>query len=336
MAQAAPPAEQQANPNAVAPMEIGGPLIEVAQVAVRGKVTRIETVVALPAGFQYAIRGSGNPGTAGFIPPKVGITSDGYDYINRVLGVSFWLPEKVVGRDGAMANNPIHDANGYVYIRMAGVWYNEAGQMVATVEDIEVDPKWILAGARVESYDSIPALDDNKQPIFDAFGFPLYVLKDAAAERKAMKAYMQARTMGIRYAQTVARTRIMKVATGLKTLGRLTSPRDVTVRVVGYRDEMTPVERQDSAKRVLSNLFGQEAPEVRRLSHTELQDIEVGGTDDDLDQAVNQQFAADEADTQPSDNARVDLSGMDHEADEAKSRQTARSHEHDAEFWTGQ
>lgn len=274
------------NDSAVANREaLTGPVIEVGSVAGRGNVERVETTIELPAGFQYVIPGTKKVNGQNVPNDKVGITSDGYDYINRVLGVSFYLPDFVPDQDAVMRHNPIHRSDGYVYIRMGGLWYNEAGQLVGAVEDLEVDPKYIYQSARLESWDSEVVLHaETKQPIYDADGMPFMKLKDAAAEKKALKALFQVRTMGMRYAQTVLRVRIMKQATGIKSLP-IPAPRPFKLRIVGYRDAMNPVERQAAATTALSALYGRK-PDAKPLSASDFAGIEGPNAEDQTEQTL--------------------------------------------------
>lgn len=293
---------EQQNPNAVE-LAVDAPITTVV-VAGRGEVQRIETEVILPSGFQYLIKGKGRD-----VPNKVGITSDGYDYLNRVMGVMFWMPTVVPDETGQLVRNPIHRADGYVYLRMAGTWWNEVGQMVSTFEDIEVNPRAIWASARIESYGAVPVMKDG-QPVFDEYGYPMVVMRDTTSnwdgksktttaaehEQKAAKAYMQARGWGIRYAQTVARVRIMKQATGMKSLGQLTQPKRVRVRVVGYKDAMTPMERVEASNAALASIFGERVkPEnFERMTAEEMEAMEPMGGDETIEQELGEAAANDE------------------------------------------
>ena len=98
-----------------------------------GEVEPVEQTVVLPAIYQYSI----NRYPAG---QRVMLTSDAYDYINRVMGVQFYLPPTVNDERGNVVPNPIHRPD-YIYLRMVGIWRNDAGQMVSYQEDVEVDYK---------------------------------------------------------------------------------------------------------------------------------------------------------------------------------------------------
>lgn len=281
-------------------------IIEVTELAGRGDVVRVEAVVALPKSFQYVVpvkvkRGTGENATwvLDTERTKVGITSDGYDYLNRYLGVSFFLPEFVPDDAGRKVRNPIHRASdGYIYMRMGAVWYNEAGQLVAAVEDLEINPRAIYSAARVEARSAKPVMKDG-QPVFDEHGFPMVTMvpysskpadvsKAEADEKKALAAYMQVRgTNGMRYCQTVLRTRLTKVALGIKSLPGWEA-RDRKVRIVGFRDKMDPVARQAAAEAAMERMFGGSAPRPSEpmLKASEMADIERPDADMRADEPI--------------------------------------------------
>jgi hypothetical protein len=241
---------------ALPPADIGGG-IAVTSVALRGDVERVEVSVTLPASFQYVIpsrKKVNGQWVDDVANSKVGITADGYDYLNRTLGVSFWLPDYVPDEHGELVRNPIHRPD-YLYIRMGAVWYNEAGQLVGMTEDLEVDYKQVYLSNRLEARDSEVVLDEVGQPVFDDNGNPMVRLTEAGSEKRAMKSLLQLRTMGLRYAQTVLRIRLIKAAIGVKSLpgGEV---RSRTVRVVGFRDKMDPVARAASAEKAMTAMFG--------------------------------------------------------------------------------
>src|SRR4051812_31720574 len=75
------------------------------------QLQRVEATITLPPSFQYAIpiKGVKLPnGDWDNSKNKVGITSDGYDYLNRVIGCSFFFPDEVHDEHGVMSPNPIH------------------------------------------------------------------------------------------------------------------------------------------------------------------------------------------------------------------------------------
>ena len=134
-------------------------ILSVAQALERPGLERVESVVRIPADYQYAIprwvhqneitekdiivkRGSGSFHA---VADKVGLTIDGYDYVNRVLGASFFLPEFVHDENGDMRRNPIHRKD-YIYLRLAAVWYTPVGQLVYASEDVEVDFRLAVHG----------------------------------------------------------------------------------------------------------------------------------------------------------------------------------------------
>jgi hypothetical protein len=271
------------------------PLV-VTSVAGRGDIERVESVVTIPSNFQYVITARKNERYQDergqwhdnwMSDNKVGLTSDGYDYANRSLGAGFWLPKEVPDDMGNMVANPIHRPD-YIYIRMGAVWYNAVGQLVSHTEDLEVNYKMVWYQNRLESPGAEQMLDKNQQPIFDEMGQPMIVLHDHTyegrgdkpgktvtgeeQERKALKSLMSLRAMGMRYAQTVLRVRLLKVATGIKSLP-MQQPAPFKLSIVGYRDKMEPSERQAQAEKALGALYGNR-PDAKPLSAGEMAEIE--------------------------------------------------------------
>ena len=305
------------NPSAVAKAErptdlatAGGTM----DIARRDDVERYESVIDLPASFQYVIpKRQKVAGKWVDVIGSIGITSDGYDYLNRVLGVSFFLPDFVPDENGEMVRNPIHRRD-YIYIRMGAIWYNETGQLVSATEDLEVDYILTYQSARLEAPEAEVAIDENGQPLFDENGNAMIrmvgkayrgdddgppgqdreppdpKIAAAKAEKKALKALMQLRTMGMRYAQTVLRTRLIKIAVGVKSLpvkqGQ-TGPQTFRLRVVGFKDKMTPLERQVQAGKALGAMFGGARPVTpERMSASDMADIEGFGAEESIDRVV--------------------------------------------------
>lgn len=323
MATAAPPAP---NENAVAtttpsevarrPADLGSPLTAIRSVSGREHIERYETEVKLPAGFQYLIPGKKKLPNGDWIEDnKVGILAEGYEYLNRVLGVSFYLPAKVPDENGEMVNNPIHRrTDGYIYIRMGALWYNEVGQLVNATEDLEVDPAWMYYSARIDTYDALVVMDENGI-VYAPDGRPKLKLKDASAEKKALKEMVRHHTMGMRYAQTVLRVRLLKQALGIRSLPRQ-QVGDFILRLVGYRDTMDPRERQQAAESQQKALFGR-PPKTQPLSDAELE--ELGGVDGAL--AADDEVNAEAIRIVSED----DKSGDDDQVVEATARQKAKA-----------
>lgn len=255
--------------------------IRVLNVAGRKDVERIETVVTLPAGFQYEIKRKGSRNADGTWAPdsyKVGITADGYDYLNRVLGASFFLPEWVHDEQGRPQRNPIHRKD-YIYLRLGCVWYTPLGQLIMATEDVEVDFNLTWMDARINAFGAEVVTDpDTGLPQFDQFGNPAVKL-DKAAELKALKTLSQLRTFGPRYAQTVARVRLLKMATGIRSLTSA-HPKDTPIKMVGFRDKMTAQQRIETAGGDLGTLYGR-PEETKPLTANEM--AEVGDITDDND-----------------------------------------------------
>lgn len=226
--------------------ELAAPSSQIIAVAKKGEVERIEQSVVIPEIYQYQISRYGQA-------PKVMLTSDAYDYINRTMGVQLYQPDWVHDEHGERVRNPIHRAD-YIYIRMLGIYWNDLGQMTSYREDVEVDFKLVYMDARINSKSARVEMDDEGQPRFSKSGMPMIKL-DQDDEKRALKALSQLRTFGLRYAQTVAKTRILKVVSGIRTLP-IATPRPFAVRVVGFKDSLTPDQRIKRAEQDLAAMFG--------------------------------------------------------------------------------
>lgn len=267
--------EQESESKDLVPQRFQGldkPSQKILSVSNDGEVERVEQTVVLPAIYQYSI----NRYPAG---QRVMLTSDAYDYINRVMGVQFYLPPRVNDEKGNLVPNPIHRPD-YIYLRMVGIWRNDAGQMVSYQEDVEVDYKLTYQDTRINAKSMKIVTDKEGIPVLNDMGFPQYTL-DADDEKKALRNLSQLRTFGLRYAQTVAKTRILKTASGIRQLP-IPSPRDFPIRVVGFRDNLTPEERIKNAETDMSAMFGpsERLDESIGLTHDEIASIqEIDGAD---------------------------------------------------------
>jgi hypothetical protein len=266
--------------------------LAIMNIAGRDDVERIETTVTIPADFQYEIKRKGQKlADGGWAPDsyKVGITADGYDYLNRVVGASFFLPEWVHDEQGKQQRNPIHRKD-YIYLRLACCWYTPLGQLIMATEDVEVDFNLTWMDARINAFSASVVMDpESGLPVFDAFGNPA-VRVDQKDELKALKTLSQLRTFGPRYAQTVARVRLLKMATGIRSLP-IERPASFRVKVVGYRDRMTPQARIMQAGGDLAALYGGRPDDIKPLSAQEM--AEVGpASDDEAIEAIDRDAVA--------------------------------------------
>lgn len=262
------------NPNAVATRDQQSGVtaaqdLTVRSVAVRDEVERIEATITLPPEYQYAIP-KWNSETRSKEISGIGITADGYEYLNRVVGATFYLPDQVPDRDGNLALNPIVRKD-YIRLRMGAVWYNALGQLIGNVEDVETDFNLVWMDARINSRSAEVVMDPNGLPLFDDFGNPAIKLSKED-ELKALKSLSQLRTFGIRYAQTVCRVRLLKMAVGIRSLpGNVVKPHPV--KVVGFRDRMTPQQRVNRANEDSRALFGLPTEREARLTRSEIADL---------------------------------------------------------------
>lgn len=259
---------------------------------------RFETVVTIPADYQYAITKRGKQATERYpaIPDetKVGLTVDGYDYLNRVVGATFFLPEKVHDEKGVLQLNPIHRPD-YIYLRMGAVWYTPLGQLVSAVEDIEVDFEALWQDKRANSWDVKPMLDADGQVRWDAAGrWPLLTVKPEE-EIKALRELTRMRSFGPRYAVTVARVRLLKMATGIRSLP-IDRKAPFQVRVIGYRDQMQPEQRVAQVAEDTAALYGRPS-DIKPLTAAEAAEVDEGGVLDDeaqVEQMEREQVARQE------------------------------------------
>jgi hypothetical protein len=249
--------------------------LSVRSVAHRGDVERVEATITIPPDYQYAIpKWEKDDVTNKWVKTvgSVGITADGYEYLNRVVGCTFYLPDLVPDREGRMARNPIVQKD-YIRLRMGAVWYNALGQLIGNIEDVESDFNLVWMDARINAKSAEVLMGDNGYPAIDDFGNP-YVKLNKDDELKALKTLSQLRTFGLRYVQTVARVRLLKMATGIRSLPSK-EIRAYPLKVVGFRDRMTPTERVASADADSRSLFGLPVNpgDVKPLSHAELSEV---------------------------------------------------------------
>lgn len=144
-------------------------------------------------------------------------------------------------------------------------------------------------------------------PLLNEAGDPLFSLElPPEAELKALQRLHDLRAFGLRYGQTVLKNRLLKTSIGLR---KLASPRasDVTVRIVGWKDDMTPDQRLHAAREAVEDLTG--APikigQGLGLSDDELarvedvrESVDIGnlrgvGPDDDGDQDRDDEHESD-------------------------------------------
>jgi hypothetical protein len=165
--------------------------------------------------------------------------------------------------------------------------------MVAYGEDVEVDFMRLYHEVRLNArwYEPSPgggkgrdiqktaelkiARDPDGIPLLDEEGLPKHVVVIPDSEElKAMQKLYNLRNFGLRYAYTVAKTRILKVASGIRTLP-VDSPRGVRVKVYGFRDNLTPEQRIEKSQRDQTAIFGRSITEGRKSEETALSDEEM-------------------------------------------------------------
>lgn len=223
-----------------------------------GEVQRWVVKVPLKPVHQYVIRSGKKINDRWVDVFRVFPTAEAYDWMNRIMGVQLHVPEWVHDERGEAVRNPIHRRD-YIYLRMVGIGYNDLGQMIAHAEDVEIDYMVEWQKERLKQKSAKVVLDENGMPKLTDGGVPVVQL-DPADELKAYQRLYQLRSFGPRQAQTVARTRILKLFSGVRTLyesvGQEPSVAPVAVTVVGYRDRMTPDERIKKSQEEQGQVFG--------------------------------------------------------------------------------
>jgi hypothetical protein len=243
---------------------------------------RIVTEMTIPPDFQYVIpkwtktgsRPNGDPIFTKEVG-KVGISADGYDYLNRALGASFYFPRFVNDENGKEMLNPIHRKD-YIYLRMGIVYYTPVGQLVSQMEDIEVDFRLMYQDKRANAKSAVPLLSDDGAMTWDEAGNPGIRLSPDD-EMKCIRELTRARAFGPRYASTVGRVRLLKLATGLRSLPAEAAGRPFRVKIVAYRDRLAPEQRIAKATHTLADQYG---GDVERPDLTPLADAEATGLTD--------------------------------------------------------
>jgi hypothetical protein len=229
------------------PNTVLAPTDHVLSITARGDVERVDVAVRIPAGLQYPVGWGDNRAVA--------LTSGAYDYLNRVIGVQFFRPEYTHDEHGDQQRNPIM-RSGFIQLELVGVWWNDLGAMMSYSEILPLDFQLAYHDARINSKSAQVATDANGEPLFHPqTGIPIIKIS-AGDELKAMRLLSQMRTYGVRYVQTVVKTRILKVVTGIKTLPGLREPQDFRVKVTGFKDALTPEQRIAKAQASTETLFG--------------------------------------------------------------------------------
>jgi len=286
----------------------------------RGDITVVQAVVRIPAHHQYKIAAGREQGPDGQWATKfrVGVTADGYDNINRVVGAQFIVPEWIHDEHGNPVRNPIHRSD-YIYERMIAIWYNDLGQMQAYSEDLEVDYKVLYQQARLSATwktedgpekpgrgggtyrekvthnatDNVVILrDESGKAILGPDGTPQFdVILPDEVEAKCIQRLYDLRVTGMRYAQTVLKNRLMKVVTGIRMLP-IEAPRDFSINVMAFRDNLTPDQRVERAQIQQREVFGRALTPGGTLSDEEMAAVElemepVESIDRDVESARN-------------------------------------------------
>jgi NACalpha-BTF3-like transcription factor len=149
--------------------------------------------------------------------------------------------------------------------------------------------------ARITSKSAEVIRDENTgMPAFDDNGNPIVKLNDKD-EMKALKQFATQRNFGPRYAQSVARVRLLKQATGIRSLP-ISEPAAFPLKVVGYRDQLTAQQRIQQIATDAAPLYGR-PDDMKPLSAEEMAEtgIEENDVEVDIDRAAVEQAQAAEA-----------------------------------------
>lgn len=295
------------NPSAVAVAEpqrsdLEIPVSKVVDTISKGGIEMIRAEIRIPVHHQYKIAAGGEMVDGRWVDKfRVGVTADGYDYINRFVGAQFLVPDFIHNEDGKQVRNPIHRRD-YIYERMVAIWYNDLGQMQAYSEDLEVDFQvlyqkdrlnsvwyvddqgkvWPNKGAKDLKRTKVTAMDDiriKRNPdgtaVLGDDGGPVFdvVLPDSI-EGKCLQRLYDLRSTGMRYAQTVLKNRLMKVITGVRMLP-IEQPRPFSIAVMAYRDSLTPEKRMEKVIQDQQSIFGKALQKGATLSDEEIGELSL-------------------------------------------------------------
>ena len=155
--------------------------------------------------------------------------------------------------------------------------HKETGEIVTERPDDARSGKWAYAkGAKHKASEIIEwkRNEDTGAPVLNEDGMPVYRLTlPNDVEKQCAQRLFDLRKFGLRYAYTVAKNRLLKVAMGVRTL-----PTDhkapVVISIAGWRDLLSPQERERQAQSVSEGVWG--APigdDVKPLSDDEMQTL---------------------------------------------------------------
>ena len=123
-------------------------------------------------------------------------------------------------------------------------------------------------------------------------------------EMKALKEFANKRNFGPRYAQSVARVRLLKMATGIRSLP-INVPETYPIKFVTWRDELTAQARIAQVTSDSANLYGKQ-DDTKPMTAEEMAQVgtEGGVEETDLDaEAVERAREAQAEDTVATDSA---------------------------------
>lgn len=283
---------------------------DLVSIAGRGTVERYDKQITLPVDYQYGIPKYNKVGVYPDGKPKfekviekVGITAAGYEFMNMVIGARFFLPQLVPDRNGKMVANPIVEPPDYTRLMLGCAWYNPSGQHMVSYEMVEVDFWLMYQEARAGKNSAKMEVDpETFQPMFDARGLARLVLSEAD-ELACYKELAQRRSLGPRYAQTVARVRLLKQATGRRELEASPDKQlhPVSLTLTGFRDPLDANEATRVDRDTEVSLYGAamlaDNPSVR-LTAGEMAEAGLNDENDDAAVIEGLELAAMERDKQ--------------------------------------
>lgn len=267
---------------------------EVVEVAGRGKIERITARVTIPPDFMYAIekwsvdeerglKANGDPFFKKEVT-RIGLTIDAYDYMNRVLGVSFFFPDTVPNEKGERVPNPIWVPPDFTTVLMGATWINPMGQQVVSYELVSTDFWRIYQDKRANSKSAVlmtqPDVDDELAgPTFDKRG-DMNLKLSPPEELKAYQELTRMRALGPRYAQTVGRVRLLKMASGIRSVPSKVL-RSFPLTLTGFRDPLDAKARVKAAASTETSMYGRPADEAAFATPEEMDEAGINEGDDE-------------------------------------------------------
>ena len=163
-------------------------------------------------------------------------------------------------------------------------WINPMGQQVVSYELVSTDFWRIYQDKRANSKSAQMMTDPDVDPelsgpTFDRRG-DMNIKLSADDEMKAYKELTRMRALGPRYAQTVGRVRLLKMASGIRSIpGKQLRPYPLTL--TGFRDPLDARSRVKAAASTETSMYGRPADETAFATPEEMHEAGVNEGDDE-------------------------------------------------------